>query len=142
LPSLVAERIESVKAGVLSAIIFSLIDGLVIAVNHFFSLTFATSWQLGQVSSIVDLLLRIAIAMISGFLFGVTYRYLIRGENNFHLNDGAVLAFALVRGFALIERTNPSLFWLVAIIESVLSFSTVRVGLDYALRIKLVKPCK
>jgi len=141
LPSLVAERIESVKAGILSAIIFSLVDGVVIAVNHFLSLTSATIWQLGQVTSIVDLLIRLAIAMSSGFLFGVTYRYLIRGENNFHLNDGAVLAFALVRGFALIEGTNPSFFWLVAIIESVLSFSTARFGLDYALKFKLVKPC-
>lgn len=141
MPSLVAERIESVKAGVLSAIIFSLIDGIVIAVNHFLSLTFSTSWQSGQVSSIFDLLVRFAIAMSSGFLFGVTYRYLIRGENNFHLNDGAVLAFALVRGFALIEGTNPSFFWLMAIIESILSFGIVRFGLDYALKSKLVKPC-
>lgn len=141
MPSLVTERIESVKAGILSAIIFSLVDSLVIAVNHFLSLSFTTSWQLGQVTSMVDLLVRFAIAMISGFLFGVTYRYLIRGENNFHLNDGAVLAFALVRGMALIEGTSFSLFWLVAIIESILSFAVARVCLDYALKFKLINPC-
>ncbi len=141
MPSLVTERIESVKAGILAAIIFSLVDGLVIAVNHYFLfLISAASWQSGQVTSTLDLLIRLAIAMISGFLFGVTYRYLIRGENNFHLQDGAVLAFALVRGFALIEGTNPGFFWLAIIIESILSFSSVRFCLDYALKFKLVKP--
>lgn len=141
MPSLVSERIESVKAGVLSAIVFSLVDGAVIALNHFLSLIATTSWQLGQVTSIVDLLVRFAIAAISGFLFGVTYRYLIRGENNFHLNDGAVLAFALVRGLALIEGTSFSIFWLVAIIESILSFAVARVCLDYALKFKVINPC-
>lgn len=43
------------------------------------------------------------ITLLSGFLFGVTYRYIIRQDTNSHLKSGAVMAFGLVRGLAQVE---------------------------------------
>lgn len=45
----------------------------------------------------------------SGFLFAVTYRYIVRRDRNSHLKSGAILAFACIRGFATIERDLPAL---------------------------------
>jgi hypothetical protein len=39
----------------------------------------------------------------SGFLFGVTYRYIIRVDTNPHLKTGGILVFGLVRGLTQIE---------------------------------------
>jgi len=44
----------------------------------------------------------------SGFLFAVTYRYIVRGDRNSHLKSGAILAFACIRSFATIDRDLPT----------------------------------
>ena len=139
LPSLVTERIESVKAGVLAAAVFGLMDALVILFNYSLR-NMAIDWQIWQISSISDFALRLAIALVSGFLFGVTYRYIIRGDRNSHLQEGAILAFGLVRGFALIEGTTITPLWLLLIVESISCFAIASLSLNLAMKFKLIKP--
>lgn len=88
----------------------------------------------------IDFLIEGGIAWISGFLFGVTYRYIIRSDRNSHLNDGAVLAFGLVRGLALLERTTILGIGSIFVAESIICFAIARLSLDLALKYKLIKP--
>ena len=136
MPSLVTERIESVKAGIVSAGAFALTELVIlVAQDSGFNLAIATideTW-----------LVRLIIGAVSGFLFGVTYRYIIRGDRNSHLNDGAVLAFSLVRGLALIEKNlvlSELLSVLFLIIQSIICFAIARFVLDIAMARKLIKP--
>ena len=135
-PSLVTERIESVKAGIVSAGAFVLTELVIlVAQDSGFNLAIATidgTW-----------LVQLIIGAVSGFLFGVTYRYIIRGDRNSHLNDGAVLAFALVRGLALIEENlvlSELLSLLFLIIQSIICFAIARFALDLAMARKFIKP--
>ena len=138
MPSLITERIESIKGGVTAAVAFAIADLGIVLVNTFaFNLS---NFNLIPVSSWEDWLVRAIIAVSSGFLFGVTYRYIIRSDRNSHLQDGAVLAFGLVRGLALAEGKTISLLLLVLIIESIISFAIARIVLDFALSRKLIKP--
>ena len=144
LPILVSERIESVKAGLVTAIAFTVADLLAILLNNLLFVNWGIQFRLLQVTSQLDSLITIAIALVSGFLFGVTYRYIIRGDRNSHLKDGAVMAFGLVRGLALLEATvsKSDQFWSLAIliIEGILSFAIARYCLDFALQRKFIKP--
>lgn len=130
------ERIESVKAGSLSGIAAGVSYCLVMAVDRF---------VLGGYSrSLVSLGLELTIGIVSGFLFGVTYRYIIRTDRNDHLNSGAVLAFGLVRGVAQIDVAEFELsqIWTDGLIvgKSILLFSIARYTLDYALAIGWILP--
>ena len=136
MPSLVTERIESVKAGIVSAGAFVITELVIlVAQDSDFNLAIATideTW-----------LVQLIIGAISGFLFGVTYRYIIRGDRNSHLNDGAVLAFSLVRGLALIENNlvlSELLSVLFLIIQSLVCFAIARLVLDLAMARKFIKP--
>lgn len=40
-------------------------------------------------------------ALVAGFLFGVTYRYTVRQDDNGQLKSGTVTAFVLIRGLAI-----------------------------------------
>ena len=82
------ERLESLKAGVLSAVIVVLVDSVA---------------AISVSSRAEDLTLRLGIVALSGFLFGVTYRYAVRGDSNPHLKSGVIGAFGLVRGLAQLE---------------------------------------
>ena len=139
-----AERIESLKAGILAGLSLTVV-GLAIAVFH--SMLLLPDWLSFlrlQVTTGVNLILRIAIAFVSGFLFGVTYRYIIRTDDNSHLNDGAVLAFALVRALAVVEgeQNLSDACWLFAVggIESIIGFAIARFILDLAIRHHWLKP--
>ena len=138
MPSLVTERIESIKGGITAAAAFAIADLGTILANTF--IANFSNFKLIPVYSLEDWLLRAMIAVSSGFLFGVTYRYIIRTDQNFHLQDGAVLAFGLVRGLALIEGKTLSLILPVLIMESIISFAIARSVLDFALARKLIKP--
>ena len=135
MPSLVTERIESVKAGVVGAAAFSVAE-LVFSIGKSLTIDFAIadSWTW---------IAEIGIGAISGFLFGITYRYVIRNDRNSHLNDGAVLAFGLVRGLALVEK-NLNLSELLSlgglILQSIVCFAIARLVLDLAIACKLIKP--
>ena len=127
--NLVAERIESLKAGGLGAIAttigFSLLSLIPIQ-------PIALPW-LG---------VQEAIALVTGFLFGVTYRYIVRQDDNSHLREGAVLAFGLVRGLAQAEDTlitQPLLAGAV-VLESVAMMAIACVGLEVAMRRGWLKP--
>lgn len=138
MPNLVTERIESIKGGITSAVVFAIADLGIVLLNTF---TFHLSnVELIPVYSLQDWLIRAIIAVSTGFLFGVTYRYIVRSDQNFHLQDGAVLAFGLVRGLALVEGKAISLILLVLIIESIITFAIARSALDFALSRKLIKP--
>jgi hypothetical protein len=130
------ERIESIKAGSLSGIATGIAYGALVALDRFtinhHSNTFAS------------LALEVAIAGVAGFLFGVTYRYIIRTDRNDHLNSGAVLAFGLVRGLAQVNVRDlglPQLATNVTLLaESILVFTIARYMLDYALAVNWILP--
>ena len=138
------DRIESLKAGTLAALSFTLAYS-VIAVGN--SLVLAEQFEVLaslQITIAVNLLVRVAAAWLSGFLFGVTYRYVIREDKNPHLKSGAVLAFGLVRGLAPVEveQNLTDSFWVLSVlgVESILYFAIARFTLDWAMHHKWVKP--
>jgi len=141
-PSLVTERIESVKAGVVGAGAFTVAELIFFLAQ---SLAINLFPELGFEAVAIDLTwaIELAIGTVSGFLFGVTYRYVIRSDRNSHLNDGAVLAFGLVRGLALIEK-NLILSELLSlgglVLQSIICFAIARFVLDLAIARKSIEP--
>ncbi len=140
---IVAERIESLKAGTLAAFSFTVTYSITAVTNSgMLSKQFELFAPL-QITNEVDFLVRVAVAWLSGFLFGVTYRYIIRQDNNSHLKGGAVLAFGLVRGLTPVEveQNLTEAFWLLGIfgIESILCFAIARFTLDWAIHLQWLK---
>ena len=146
MPSLVTERIESVKSGIVGAGAFAIAELVFFLLR---AIAVSSLPQLNLASSLLDweVLIQLAIGAVSGFLFGVTYRYIIRDDRNSHLNDGAVLAFGLVRGLALIE-TNlasnllfaESISIVFLVVQSIVGFAIARLVLDLAIQQKFIKP--
>lgn len=135
---LMAERVESLKAGMLAAGVGAIAFLLTTSMNRWvlpvqFELMYDVSWLVSG-----------AIAIFSGFLFGVTYRYVIRTDSNSHLKSGAILAFGLVRGLAQVdvELKNLDSFWSCGILglESIFLFAIAGITLDLAIRRRWVKP--
>lgn len=141
-PSLVTERIESVKAGIVGAGGFAISELAIIFTKATVIQAFVGQQAISTNFSL-ELLFQIFFGAVSGFLFGVTYRYVIRNDQNSHLNDGAVFAFGLIRGLALIEN---SLVWseiislMFLIVQSMVCFAIARYILDLAIARKLIKP--
>lgn len=135
-----AERIESVKAGGVGAIATLVTVASLLLMNrwlagkHIFLLTGIQGRHLSA---------SLLAAILSGFLFGITYRYVIRHDRNSHLGDGAVLAFGLVRGLAQVDAAFPlQSLWLPLIltgIESIGLFAIARVALDFSIHRGWVK---
>ncbi|MEM7063609.1 MAG: hypothetical protein AAF572_10650 [Cyanobacteria bacterium P01_B01_bin.77] len=135
------ERIESVKAGIIAAVVGNMISLLclgleILVIAH--RLSIRSIFQGGQ---------RVAIATVCCFLFGVTYRYIVRQDPNPHLRSGAVGAFALTRSLSQLENTDLSsssptdaLFWVLPMIESFGLFLAVRLMLDWSLRHRWLRP--
>ncbi|USR89843.1 hypothetical protein NEA10_13355 [Phormidium yuhuli AB48] len=123
------ERLESLKAGVLSAVIVVLVDSVA---------------AISVSSRAEDLTLRLGIVALSGFLFGVTYRYAVRGDSNPHLKSGVIGAFGLVRGLAQLEGLDipeqVTAIALLSLFESLGLFGIAGLGLDVALKRQWVKP--
>jgi hypothetical protein len=123
------ERIESVKAGSLS--------GIAAGISYASIATIERLTLPEYLPSLTSLGLEAAISIVTGFLFGITYRYIIRTDRNDHLNSGAVLAFGLVRGLAQVDvsKFELSQIWLdISIVgESILLFSIARYVLDRSL---------
>ena len=142
---LMAERLESLKAGVIGSISLGL---------AFLSTSFINVLWLDKYFPIVtydkidivnlQMLLNGVIAGFSGFLFGVTYRYIIRVDANPHLKTGGIWAFGLVRGLTQIEvgwhLSNSVLPFLILAGESILWFSLAAFALDTAILWKWLKP--
>lgn len=131
------ERIESVKSGGIAALAGAGVSavGLVLDVKlHDMMGGTALNGTLGIVT--------IAIGTVCAFLFGITYRYIVRQDKNPHLRSGAVGAFALTRGLSQLENSDWSalsldistvlpLVW--PIVKSFGLFLVIRLVLDYAL---------
>jgi hypothetical protein len=132
------ERIESIKAGSLSGMAASITYGTIFGIDRFLSS--------GHLPALTSFALEVAIAAAGGFLFGITYRYIIRTDRNDHLNSGAVLAFGLVRGLAKVNIDEFDLAGVesngVILIENILLFTIARYLLDYALVAQWISPFK
>lgn len=141
---LMAERIESLKAGIIGGLsvcfsfaIASLLNTLVLA--KYFQ-------TLGCLQNDVNwhLVVSGAVATFTGFLFGVTYRYIIRSDKNPQLKAGGVLAFGLVRGLTQIElgyNSNTTIWpFFVLAAESLFWFALAAIALDLAIQFRWVKP--
>ena len=106
----VADRIESFKAGFLGLIASVFVFFAIAILHHFLqnSLTvqLISSFELGNP---FILLIKLSMIGFSGFLFAVTYRYIVRRDRNSHLKSGAILAFACIRSFGTIERDLSAL---------------------------------
>lgn len=132
------ERVESLKAGVLSAGSVTLIFPLTALFNDFLASRYA--------SPVMNYWISGTIALLAGFLFGVTYRYIIRQDQSSHLKSGAVLAFGLVRGLAQVEMSIATQTeWIVIVsfaIESILLFAIARLVLDGGMAIGWIQRFK
>jgi hypothetical protein len=121
------ERLESIKAGILGAIAFTvsyfILEG--IRVNLAFNMEYNP-----------NLWIKLPISLLTGALFAITYRYIIQGTDNSHLQEGAVFAFGLVRGLVPLEFTSDILnHWgeLSLILgENLLYFWLTRLVIDLA----------
>jgi len=142
---LMAERLESLKAGIIGAlslvlafIITGLVNTLVLA--KYFPIL--ASLEIDPHN--LHFLLSCIIACFSGLLFGVTYRYIIRMDKNLQLKAGGVFAFGLVRGLTQIEvgwnPTTTALPDLVLAFESILWFAIAAIALDTAMQLGWLKP--
>ncbi|WP_138500024.1 hypothetical protein [Nostoc sp. PA-18-2419] len=139
-----AERLESLKAGIIGG--FFLFFSFAIA-NLLNTLILAKYFQILQsLQSDVNwhFLVSAVVATFTGFLFGVTYRYIIRSDINPQLKAGGVLAFGLVRGLTQIELgwNSNSTIWpfLVLAAESILWFGIAAIAFDIAMQLNWVKP--
>jgi hypothetical protein len=125
-----AERLESLKAGIISS--FASVFGfLLTSTINTWLFHFQVSWWTS------------AIFMgFSGFLFGVTYRYIIRNDDNPHLKSGAVMAFGLVRGLAQIDSTGKNIdITIIALAtESILCFAIAATILNFAIHQNWIQP--
>lgn len=142
---MMAERLESLKAGLigglstgLAFLITTVVNGLLL--NQYFSILNINQFQLIN----LQFLLSAGIAGFSGFLFGVTYRYIIRVDKNPQLKSGAVFAFGLVRGLTQIEFgwnvNNTILPFLILAGESIFWFALAAIVLDTAILLNWLKP--
>lgn len=138
-----AARLESIKAGLLGALAVGIAEMALVGVSLLPHAS-AVAFPLALSDSFWAYLINLAVALCSGFFFGVTYRYIVRQDDNLHLSSGAVGAFALVRSLAQIQAAwNDSFVWVPWLLitgESFLWFATARYTLDWAISRKLVKP--
>jgi hypothetical protein len=138
------ERVESVKAGIVGALAAGFVFGAATLVNASLASRFEPLTALLTEMDGWSWLVSGAIALLSGFLFGITYRYVIRQDPNPHLRSGAVLAFGLVRGLAQIDTgwtaQKALLPFAVLGLESLLLFVAARLLLDWAFYQSWLKP--
>ena len=136
--TLAEARLESIKSGLIGASAIGLVSVLVMLG------TATVNLPLPVPQSLLSWLVNLAVAIASGFFFGVTYRYIVRQDNNLHLGGGAVGAFALVRSLAQIEASWDDTFaftpWLLITGESFLWFVAARYALDFAINRQWIEP--
>ncbi len=149
------ERVESIKAGGIAALTGTAVSAVVVLLTPnlmtLYPLTAGTVIPLLTAGTVPDLLtagtVRIAIATVCAFLFGVTYRYVVRNDSNPHLRSGAVGAFALTRSLGQLESITPSdltlsgaLPFVLPIVESFGLFLSIRLVLDLGLKQQWFQP--
>jgi hypothetical protein len=136
------ERLESLKAGSITGVMAAIAEA-------FFQSLQVYVWPKLELTETAGLIFAsafwgdLAIAGLSGFLFGVTCRYAIRRDNNPHLSSGVILAFGLVRGLAQVRLDEVTLqdtsLVLFAIMESIGLFAIAYIGLSVSIRRGWVK---
>ncbi|MEM7649851.1 MAG: hypothetical protein AAF283_11780 [Cyanobacteria bacterium P01_A01_bin.70] len=140
-----AERLESLKAALCGAICAGLLSLAQLLSHRWPSLTSLPPLR-DLFSSLAGLTLLVtgAIALLSGALFALTYRYAIRRDDNPQLKAGVVLAFTLVRGLAQVDAGSAIAqnFWpfLAACGESLVLFGGCAIALNLALRWQWLQP--
>ncbi|MBW4448877.1 MAG: hypothetical protein KME38_18945 [Spirirestis rafaelensis WJT71-NPBG6] len=99
-----AERLESLKAGIFGGLSVCLTFVITTFLNNLLLDKYFPALSILQIN-IQDWRWWIsgAISCFCGLLFGVTYRYIIRSDNNPQLKAGGVLAFGLVRGLTQVD---------------------------------------
>lgn len=139
------ERLESLKAGTVSALSFSIMFILAAIFNDLLFKEYVG--ELDNLSIITlnwQRLISAGIAGFCGFLFGVTYRYIIRADENPHLKTGSVFAFGLIRGLTQLDVglnfTLSILPFALLAVESILEFGVTAFILDRAFKLGWVKP--
>ena len=140
-----AERVESLKAGAVAALSCLCGFGAIALVN---TLIIAQWWDFLAGLQVRELDLNFGLrglmALLGGFLFGVTYRYAIRRDTNPQLKSGVVLAFGLVRAFGQLDAglsfeagkmpgLQELLPFAVVGVESVVLFAIAGLVLDWAI---------
>ncbi|CAN6485048.1 unnamed protein product [Victoria cruziana] len=132
-----AERLESVKASSISAVVGTF-AGLPIT--------------LAQANSSDELLLRVAVTFISCALFGVTFRYTLRRDlDNIQLKTGTSAAFGFVKGLAELEGVyslelneyslvNCARDAALYVSENAFIFLFAAIALDYCFKMRLLSP--
>lgn len=135
-----ADRLESLKAVVLTGSIGALVAALILVLHRISML----GWEATLASTLMGLAgsifaVTVAIAALSTSLFGITYRYAVRQDPNPQIKIGVVLAFSLVRGLTLVDaavivnwHTWPLI--LISCSESLLLFGLAGAALELALR--------
>jgi len=140
------ERIESIKAGVVASLAVAIAFTGASLINRLILATRFEPLSSLQTADGISFLVSGAIAVIAGVLFGITYRYVVRQDQNSHLKSGAVLAFGLVRGLAQIDvgvmTQGVLLPFVVLALESILLFAVARVVLDRTMSNGWVRPFK
>jgi hypothetical protein len=140
-PQLMAERIESLKAGLLGCLCLTIAFSITTLVND--SLLAKYFNILSTNVSELRWLMSAGIAAFCGLLFGVTYRYIIRSDRNFQLKSGGVLAFGLVRGLTQVDvglSCSTSILPFIIGGESILWFGFAAFAIDTAFRFGWIKP--
>lgn len=144
---LMAERIESLKAGILSGFCFTVSFVMITLINS----VVLAKYDHALTSLAIDtlswhFLISGGIAAFCGLLFGVTYRYIVRSDKNFQLKVGGVLAFGLIRGLSqadvMLSYSSSILPSVVMGIENILLFGLAAYALDTAMQLGLIKPFK
>ncbi|KAG6788164.1 hypothetical protein POTOM_004219 [Populus tomentosa] len=131
------ERLESIKAGFVSALVGTL-AGLPVSLT--------------QVTSNAQLILPSTITFISCALFGLTFRYAVRRDlDNFQLKTGTAAAFGIVKGLATLAggqplELDPESFLSHVfngakyVSENLLIFAFAAVSLDFCFKMGLLSP--
>ncbi len=138
------DRRESLKAAVIAGLSFLLADAVAQLINFWLLTREFEQLATLAITHPAQVLVKAIISLLTGSLFGITYRYIIRRDSNPHLKDGAVLAFGLVRAFVPLEiQSNlAESIWLCAVFgsESLFCFLVARLSLDFALQRLWLQP--
>ncbi|QQE66620.1 hypothetical protein GFS31_33200 [Leptolyngbya sp. BL0902] len=133
------DRIASVQSATLTGFIAGLAGAGLLLLHR----VAALGWAAAAASTIDGLAgltfwISVAIAALSGALFGITYRYAVRQDTSSYLRSGVIFAFSFVRGLALVNvgAAVSMMGWpfLIAITESLLMFAVAAAVLELALR--------
>ncbi len=137
------ERIESIKAGILGGFCFVIAQFFCWLLNYFILLKRWDFFAIFEVKLGLNLAMEVSILFFTGLLFAVTYRYVIRSDDNSHLKDGAVFAFGFVRTLVFWELNNNLseniLPLIIFAIETIFAFLFTRLVIDFAFDKQLIK---